>query len=122
MRSEKEIREKELTDFLEAGDRTTELTPVSKAFDWVLEGKPRYSWEEWVKKVKQGLEKKQSWASLVFREFSSAPRYSVAELEKIVREGTWNKEKNPDGFAYELDDFLMFLKDRKKVEKILRRD
>lgn len=53
MRGEQEIWEKDLRDFLDKGDTTTELTPVSKAFGWVLEGEPRYSVVEVEKIIKK---------------------------------------------------------------------
>lgn len=80
MRSEKEIMKKELTDFLEAGDRTTELTPVSKAFGWVLEGEPRYS---------------------------------VAELEKII-------ESDPMPDILEAKGLISILKNKEKVQEVLK--
>ena len=78
---------------------------------------------ELVLKLQTEIKKNEAQMNAINEELEKNPRYSVAELEKIIKSPIYTNELPVDdsggtlSFDYELVDFL---KDKKKVQEILK--
>ena len=102
MRSEKEIKEKDFDIFMEIyDDYYTRQLNQKYLKKWVLEGEPRYSVAE--------LEKVISYCN---KKYSDNDDKFFSKIREFARIDTW--------FENKFDILIPLLKDKKKVQEILK--